>query len=119
MVEVDADACTVKTFIGSSQCLIILLCFCFPFVSSLKKQVDPTPPAFSFRSPDLHYLSEQITKEKEDLSVLISCKLLLSVSLFPSQILYIYICLRELPLRAANVVNISFLIFPLSCCERY
>lgn len=31
LVEVDAYACTVKTFVGRKQCLIILLCFCFPF----------------------------------------------------------------------------------------
>lgn len=31
LVEVSAHAHMVKTFVGKKQCLIILLCFCFPF----------------------------------------------------------------------------------------
>lgn len=58
LVEVNAYVCTIKTFVGRRQCLIILHCLCFPFVSFLKKQTDPTLPVFSFKSPGLHYLSE-------------------------------------------------------------
>jgi len=36
-VDLKAYACTVKTLVASRQFLIILLCFCFPLVSPLKK----------------------------------------------------------------------------------
>lgn len=71
LLEVSASALT--TFLRRKQHLSILLSFLFLFIPSLKYWAGPVLCAFSCESPDLLCLSESITREKQDLSVLWNC----------------------------------------------